>query len=371
MLLVAIHSAAPGGAQAMGLAEARAFSNRCEILAVVPEGPLRASFEEFAEIVPEAPLLPTWPTTPWHWLWRLGRSGWDALRLARLIRRRRVDAVVGSSTVLFSPTLAARLARVPVVVHAREWPMTRLGRAVFALQRRWADAVVAVSVGMGERLSGPGRARVVQIADGIAIPPEEPRPARFESPLRMCVVGSLTGGDGKGQHRAVETLGSLGERGIDATLTVVGPVLDRDYADRVRATARTLGVSRRVDMAGPSDDVLGLLREHDLLLFCSGEGADVTPLILMEAIAVGRPVVAADVGSVSEVLDGGRFGELVPAGAPDAMAEAVARVAADPVAAQARAAEGRRHLIERYDRDAGIERLWDLVGELLSHSPRA
>jgi glycosyltransferase involved in cell wall biosynthesis len=359
--LVAVHSAAAGGAQAMGLAEAERFGERCEIVAAVPDGPLRERFEEFAEVVAATPSLPTWPTTPAHWAWRLLRSVRDAPRLARVIRRRRVDAVITCSTVLFTPVLAARLARVPVVVHAREWPVTRLGRAVFALHRWLADVVVAISGDVEERLAGRGRARIVRIADGITMPSGSPRPPDFGRPLRMCVVGALTGGDGKGQHRAVQTLALLEERGLEATLTIAGPLLDREYTERVRSTASELAVSDRVELIGPSADVPGLLSEHALLLFCSREGADVTPLILMEALAEERPVVAADVGSVHEVLGDGRYGELVPAEDPGAMADAVLRVAADPERAGRKAAEGREHVRRDFDRETGLERLWEVV----------
>lgn len=370
VLLVAVHSAAAGGAQAMGLAEARLFSERCRIVAAVPEGPLRASFAELGELVAPTPNLPTWSTTPQHWAWRFLRSCRDAVRLARVIRRKRVDAVVTASTVLFTPVLAARLSGVPVVVHAREWPLTRSGRAVFALHRRFADVVVAISTGIARKLDGPGRARVVLIADGITLSDAEPRPPSFAGPLRMCVVGGLTAGDAKGQHRAVETVALLAERGVEATLTVVGPILDEAYAERVRETARSRGIAERVELIGASDDVRGLLREHDLLLFCSGEGADVTPLILMEAMDEGRPVIAADVGSVRDVLGDGRFGEIVPPRDPEAMADAVVRVASDPAGASAKAVAGRRHLREHFDREAGLERLWETIGEAIrSRSP--
>ena len=140
----------------MGLAEAERFSERCEIVAAVPDGPLRERFEKFAEVVPPTPSLPTWPATPP----RLGpvvpRSLRDAPRLAKVIRESHVDAVITCSTVLFTPVVAARLARVPVIVHAREWPVTRLGRAVFVLHRWFADAVVAISADVEDRLAGSG-----------------------------------------------------------------------------------------------------------------------------------------------------------------------------------------------------------------------
>jgi len=360
-LLIAVHSAAPGGAQAMALAQAERFAGRCEIVAAVPEGPLHERFAACGVTVAPAPSLPTWGVSPGRWSLQLLRSCLDAFRLARIIRRHEVDAVLTSSTVLLAPVLAARIAGVPSFAHAREWPTSRSGRAVFWLQKRCADVVVAISAGVAARFAGRGRARVVCIADGIEAGEGRPAPAALAEPLRLCVIGSLTGGDGKGQHRAVETLAELAKLGLDSRLSVVGPVLDEAYAERVLATAGRLGVSERVEMTGPVDDVPTLLGEHDALLFCSSQGADVTPLVLMEALVAERPVVAADVGSVAEVLDRGACGTVVPAEDPAAMAAAVRSLLARPEAARAQARRGAERVRAHYDRQAGLERLWEEI----------
>jgi glycosyltransferase involved in cell wall biosynthesis len=363
VLLIAVHSAAPGGAQAMALAQAEHFAGRCSIVAAVPEGPLRERFAACGAVIAPAPSLPTWEVSPGRWALQLLRSGLDAFRLARAIRRHRVDAVLTSSAVLLAPVLAARLARVPSFAHAREWPTSRSGKAVFWLQRRCGDVVVAISAGVAARFGGRGRARVVRIADGITAGVGAPPPAALGSPLRLCVIGSLTGGDGKGQHRAVEALARLQDLRLDARLSVVGPALDEAYAERVRQTARRLGVADRVELTGAVDDVPALLREHDALLFCSSQGADVTPLVLMEALVEGRPVVATDVGSVAEVL-AGDCGSVVPADDPTAMAAAVAELVADPERARAAARRGAERVRLHYDREAGLERLWhEIVAE--------
>lgn len=342
----------------MALAQAEYFAGRCEIVAAVPEGPLRERFAACGAVIERAPSLPTWDASPWRWGLQLLRSCADAFRLARVIRKNRIDAVLTSSTVLLAPVLAARIAGVPGFAHAREWPTSRLGGAVFWLQRHCADIVVAISAGVAERFSGPGHARVICIPDGITAPEGEAAPAEFHSPLRLCVIGSLTGGDSKGQHRAVETLGALRERGVEATLSVVGPILDQAYAERVRLAARRQEVQGEVELTGPVDDVPTLLREHDILLFCSSQGADVTPLVLMEALAAGRPVIAADVGSVAEVLEDGACGTVVPAEDAAAMATAVLGLVADPERARAQVLRGAERVRLHYDRQTGLDRLW-------------
>jgi glycosyltransferase involved in cell wall biosynthesis len=357
-LLIAVHSAAPGGAQAMALAQAECFAERCEIVAAVPEGPLRERFAACGTVIDRAPSLPTWGVSPWRWALQLLRSCTDAFRLARVIRDSDVDAVLTSSTVLLAPILAARLTGVPGFAHAREWPTSRSGKAVFWLQRHCADRIVAISAGVADRFAGGGHARVVCIPDGIAARPGEAVPRDLSSPLRLCVIGSLTGGDGKGQHRAVETLGLLREQGVEAKLSIVGPILDQAYAERVRFAARRYGVASLVELTGPVDDVPTLLREHDILLFCSSQGADVTPLVLMEALVEERPVVATDVGSVAEVLEGGACGTVVPAGDVGAMAAAVRYLVAEPERARSQARRGAERVRLHYDRQRGLDSLW-------------
>lgn len=347
----------------MALAQAEHFADRCSIVSAVPEGPLRERFAAVGEVIAPAPSLPTWDVSPARWALQLLRSCVDAFRLARTIRRQRVDAVLTSSTVLLAPILAARLARVPAFAHAREWPTSRSGKAVFWLQRHCGDVVVAISAGVAARFAGRGRARIVCIADGITAGEGKPSEAALTSPLRLCVIGSLTGGDGKGQHRAVETLARLQTLGLDARLSVVGPVLDQDYGELVRSTADRLGVAERVELTGAVDDVPALLREHDALLFCSSQGADVTPLVLMEALVEERPVVATDVGSVAEVLQGD-CGNVVPAGDPASMAAAVVELVADPERARAGARRGAARVRRHYDRVTGLEQLWrEIVAE--------
>lgn len=345
----------------MALAQAEYFAERCSIVAAVPNGPLRERFAACATLVDPAPSLPTWEVSPARWALQLARSCVDAFRLARTIRRHKVDAVLTSSTVLLAPVIAAKLAGVPSFAHAREWPTSRSGKAVFWLQRRCADVVVAISAGVAARFAGPGRARVVCIPDGITAGEGKPPAASFGRPLRLCVIGSLTGGDGKGQHRAVEALARLHDLGVDVRLSVVGPILDDAYAERVRDTARRLSVAELVTLTGSVDDVPALLRGHDILLFCSSQGADVTPLVLMEALVEERPVVAADVGSVAEVLMDGECGAVVPAEDPVAMAAGIMALLADPEAARAQARRGAERVRRHYDRQAGLDRLWDEI----------
>ena len=95
-----------------------------------------------------------------------------------------------------------------------------------------------------------------------------------------------------------------------------------------------------------------------------------TPLILMEALAEERPVVAADVGSVHEVLGEGTLRRSRPSRGPRVMAEAVLRVAADPEKARGGGwPKAAAHVRRDFDREGGLEQLWRLVEDLIPARP--
>jgi glycosyltransferase involved in cell wall biosynthesis len=106
------------------------------------------------------------------------------------------------------------------------------------------------------------------------------------------------------------------------------------------ARTRAAGLDGTVRWLGHVDDVAGLLAEADVVVSAStAEGLGST---LLDALALGRPIVAAAAGGVPEVL-AGDAGLLVPPGDAPALAAAVARVLADPALAGAlRAAATRR-----------------------------
>jgi glycosyltransferase involved in cell wall biosynthesis len=211
---------------------------------------------------------------------------------------------------------------------------------------------VAISPWIADAFAG-ARARVLLNPVGIAIPPREPRRApRGGAPLRLVVVGTID--RHKRQDLAVGALIRLRAAGVDAQLEVVGADADAAYAAEVRELAERAGIAAHVRFTGQSDDVPGHLRRADALLLPAGE---VTPLVIMEAMALGTPVVAARMGSIPDVVVDGDSGLLVAPDDPVALAAAVQRLAADPELAAALAAGGRRRVEERFDETDSHARL--------------
>jgi glycosyltransferase involved in cell wall biosynthesis len=117
--------------------------------------------------------------------------------------------------------------------------------------------------------------------------------------------------------------------------------------DDVRARAAELGVADRIELLGylPFPELLPHYRSaHAFVHVSFTEGV---PQVLNEALACGLPVVATDVGGVSEALDGGRAGLLVPPADRDAVVDAVLRVADDEALRRGFVERGLAHARDR------------------------
>ena len=351
-LLLVVHSAKLGGAQAVAAEQAEALSAHHRLVIAVGHGPLRERFEPVGELVRSPTSVPIWGAPPARWALQIARALPDAVRLALIARRRRVKAIVANSTVLISPVLAARLARVPVLVYAQEAPKSVAARRLFRFHGALADTVVAISQRTADAFA-TARAQVLINPVGVPLPPVQTPIARDpDSPLHILVVGTID--RHKEQHVAVSALAALHGEGLDADLALVGPQPDSAYRSEVEALAGRLGLADRVSLPGPSLDVPGRLRGADALIVPSGE---VTPLVIMEAMAHGTPVVAAATGAVPEVVVDEESGLLVPPGDTAAMAAALRRIAREPGLATRLAAGGRERVEACFDQARSHERL--------------
>lgn len=148
---------------------------------------------------------------------------------------------------------------------------------------------------------------------------------------------------------------------VDAHLWVAGARLASDHARPVDAAlAEDAELAGRVHLLGERDDIAEVMAAADLFTLPSHrEGM---PRSIIEAMMTGLAVVATDIrGSREEVVDG-TTGLLVPVGDADALAGALAALAADPARRAALGATGRARALDLYDEAKVIARQIDLLG---------
>jgi glycosyltransferase involved in cell wall biosynthesis len=260
-------------------------------------------------------------------------------------------------------SLGRRRPRVVVTPHYWSWfvggRLARLYRWIERVLARRCDAIVAVS----EREAAEGRAALPAAApitlihngvDRARFIPDGPRAGRdMTAPLLVC-VGRLS--RQKGQDVAIRALARLRDR--TARLRLVGNDSAPGERERLEALATSLGVADRIEWRGQVDDPAPEFRAADLVIAPSRwEGMS---LVFLEAMACGAAMVVTDVAG-SEAADGA--GVVVPRDDPQALAEAIDALIADPLRGKelGEAARERSHL---YDLRSTLQRNLDLWAAL-------
>jgi glycosyltransferase involved in cell wall biosynthesis len=189
-------------------------------------------------------------------------------------------------------------------------------------------------------------------------------PAGRSGPLRLVTVGNLL--PVKGQSYLLEALAHLRDRGIDASLDIFG---DGPLRDELTARTAELRLGDRVVLRGirPRGELAAAYARGDYDVFVMpsvdlGDGEhEGVPVSAMEAMAVGIPVVATDTGGIPELVVEGVTGLLVPQQSPAALANAVARLDADPDLGRSLGTAGEKHVREEFDAGVIAQRLLDLM----------
>lgn len=131
------------------------------------------------------------------------------------------------------------------------------------------------------------------------------------------------------QQKGYPDLMAAARRVVDAGLPVRFVVAGRGTADDgMRRMRDELGLSERMQLMGPIEDVPRLLTGCDV--FCLASHWEGLPLVVMEAMATGLPIVATDVGGIPELIRSGAEGVLVPPARPDLLADALERMIREP-----------------------------------------
>ena len=283
--------------------------------------------------------------------------------IARLYRAERPDIVhhVALKPVLFG-AIAARLAfprgkAAPVRLSAvmglggglsARGALARMGRGLLGGALRLAAGgghVVVQNPEDGAALTrfGVDRTRIALIrGSGVDTDYFRPLPEPAGEPMTIAFVGRML--RSKGVLDAVAAVRKLRERGVAVDLLLAGPPDDnRDSLSEAGLTA--LDAEPGIKWLGRVEDVRTVWQRAAIAVSPTSYGEGV-PLALLEAAACGRPIIASDTPGCREIVRDGETGLLVSPHDVDALAEAIAALAADPAHRRAMGEAGRA-LVER------------------------
>jgi glycosyltransferase involved in cell wall biosynthesis len=332
-------------------------SSQPEALALVPEVTYLQTGRLWAEL-PAA--LRTARRHPWG---TLRAAGWTLTRHTRAAARNLLHALVLLDRLASGPPAhlhahflhsPAALAFIAAKVNGQPYSLTghakdiyttlpeyvrmRCDRARFVTTCTEANRTHLIK----ELALEPGQIHVCRHGVDLAkftIPARQPRPGRIVS------VGRLV--PKKGFDVLIRACGELRRRGIAVELVLLG---GGELRDELLALAHEQGIGDRVWMLGarPQSEVVEQLAAAEIfalspVVLPDGD-RDGVPNVLLEAMAVGVPVVATTVSGIPEVVTDGETGRLVLPQRPDLLADALAQLLTDP-AARTRLGEAGRCLV--------------------------
>ena len=190
----------------------------------------------------------------------------------------------------------------------------------------------------------------------------------WENNPTVGIVGRLQ--PWKGQEVFLQAAARLAEVREDIRFIVVGGAIlgwEGSYPDDLRRLADDLGIADRVHFAGHQSTSHPWYDALDVVVHASfGEPFG---LVLVEAMALGKPLVATGVGGPLEIVEDGTSGLLVPPGDPERLAEAVERILADPGLAST-LSRGAAERAKAFTEERMAEEFADLLTTWSPTSPR-
>lgn len=318
-LLLVSHTGLMSGAERVLLRLAEAASKRgFRVRAAAPTGPLTGALQPSVEELIELPELKL-PSGP-----RAAAAGVLALRtVVAAGRLRSVGAnVVVANGLLALPALRLARPRAPVAWLVHDLLHRQDQLLVLRLARGVVSLAVAVSEAVGRPLEEQGL-EVVVVRNGTPWPPA---PGVTEPALPPVVGCAALLTPWKGQDVLLEAMARLGRPEVH--LELAGGMFPKDsaYVAGLRRRATASDLAGRVHLLGQVDEVMNRMRRWTMAVIASVD-PEAAPLVLLEAMSVGVPVVGTDIGGTPEVI--GEAGLLVPARDPDALCQAIATLLDD------------------------------------------
>jgi glycosyltransferase involved in cell wall biosynthesis len=369
-VLFVSYAGAAGGAERTLLDVASGLDEPVALLC--PEGPLadRATAAGMTVLArPARPLeLRGGPRTGLAAARHLGAHAREIRGAVATLRPRAVVAWTMRSALAAAAGLGPRRGGPPLVFeHCDLTP----GGAVGAAVRRAAasaDRVVAPAHAIAASLDPEGR-----LGDRLAVAEPGVDVARFAAaapaagPPTALLLGAIV--PWKRPDLALEAVALAARELPELRLVVAGHAVGPEAGAllaTLRARAARPDLAGRVTFAGALEDPRPALREATCLLHC----ADAEPfgLVLLEAMASARPVVAPFAAGPAEILAGGGGVTYAP-GDPDAAARALVAVLGDPAEARRLAADGRARAVERFGLEAARERWRAAVAGVVPDPP--
>ena len=303
----------------------------------------------------------------------------EPVRLAAFLRRERIDLVHLNNSIVrnHSWMVGAMLAGIPCITHERgineRFPL----RA--RLLARRLSAVICISAAVRENFAARGLGGLPLVTIHNGLDPAAMQPNRSEAEIRhelglgperrlVGMIGNIK--QWKGQEVVVRAVHLLTAEFPRLACVFVGDSspADATYRARLESLIDELGLRRNILITGYRTDIANYVAALEVQIHASG-APEPCGRVLLEAMALSKPLVASGGGAVPEIVVDGESGLLFEPGDPGSLAACLHSLLADPARAIEMGLNGRRRLAMEFSIANNVATTQRLYDELLSKRP--
>lgn len=369
------------------LVEGLARKGYCSVVVVPHSGPLVERLEALNVPVVYVPLRP-WLTN-YHTgikrklynLYHLPFLFRATLALIKIIRHYQVDLVHTVNSVVFDGALAAAVAGVPHVWHIREaiepggFLKFSFGLKVArSLMKLFSGRVIVISKAIGHfylnTSNDANKIRIIYNGIDLSLIDDNSDPKDIRQILGIPLTAKVVGMVGqmrswKRQEDFLRAAAMIKQFVPDTFFLVAGgdPDAPDEYTRSMRRLSAELGLEEQIKWLGFHDKIGQIFKAMDLFVLPSETEA--FGRVIIEAMALSKPVVATTVGGIPEIVVDGVTGLLVPPRSPEKLAEAIIKILKDPHLSATMGQAGRQRVEQNFTVEKYIDNVIAVYQELL------
>lgn len=294
------------------------------------------------------------------------------LKFKRLIERKNIDLIhTDSPRQAFYAGRAARLTGTPLIWHVRVSTPEKKSFEKLLFNR--AQMVIAVSKAASQRFQGfeSAQEKVVVIYNGVDLAeftPQQPDiqlREEFEIEKDWILVGTI--GQlipGKGQDVFLKAAAQVAKQVSQVKFMIAGDG-NKAYRQKLEDLSRDLRLSGKVVFAGFREDIPRVTNLLDIAVLPSTTHLEGLSRVIIEAMALSKPVIATNSGGNPEAVEDGTTGILVPSGDSFCLAESILDLIKDETKRNRMGEAGRERAEKLFSIEKNVSRIEKVYEELL------
>lgn len=301
---------------------------------------------------------------------------WQAKRIAHQLRSKMPDAIYTNT--LYSPfgAMLARELKVPHIWHAREYVQDDMGadydwgiQASLQFVSKQSDLIICNSQAIQAKLQPYIQStRTEVVYNGVTQTQSDnkarkARPSK-DSEIHLVIIGRVH--LAKGQEEAIRALPYLKQAGYSPILHIAGTGTD-NYTEQLQHLAIGLEVAEHIVWHGYTD-IEALIPKMDVTMVCSR--AEAFGRVVAESMAMGCPVIGADIGAIPELIEHGETGLHYPLGDSKILAEQIIKLVTDERLYASISTNALAYSRREFNPDTYTDRLHALIEKVIYESPR-